>query len=135
MSRRPPGARRFPWTSLFRAVPDRALARRRRLLHRRAAADAAAHPVPGSRGGGAPAQGEDGAGGGREGAARGARGERRGRSEEHTSEPQSQPELVCRLLLEKKKNTDGNAVIRVYSAESVETFFAIGMGSHPQLSY
>src|SRR3989449_6574367 len=28
------------------------------------------------------------------------------RSEEHTSEPQSRLHLVCRLLLEKKKNTD-----------------------------
>src|SRR5690554_7212659 len=27
------------------------------------------------------------------------------RSEEHTSELQSRPQLVCRLLLEKKKNT------------------------------
>ena len=32
-------------------------------------------------------------------------------------------------------NPDGHAVIRVYSAESVEKFFEIGMGSHPQLSY
>src|SRR5256886_9889344 len=31
----------------------------------------------------------------------------RRRSEEHTSELQSQSNLVCRLLLEKKKNTDG----------------------------
>src|SRR5690554_7194415 len=30
---------------------------------------------------------------------------RKGRSEEHTSELQSRPHLVCRLLLEKKKNT------------------------------
>src|SRR5215813_15151588 len=30
---------------------------------------------------------------------------RPGRSEEHTSELQSRPHLVCRLLLEKKKNT------------------------------
>src|SRR2546427_8477704 len=30
---------------------------------------------------------------------------RRGRSEEHTSELQSQSNLVCRLLLEKKKET------------------------------
>src|SRR2546430_14470071 len=30
--------------------------------------------------------------------------ERAGRSEEHTSELQSQSNLVCRLLLEKKKN-------------------------------
>src|SRR5436305_11328013 len=29
-----------------------------------------------------------------------------GRSEEHTSELQSRPHLVCRLLLEKKKKTD-----------------------------
>src|SRR5256886_2954356 len=30
------------------------------------------------------------------------------RSEEHTSELQSQSNIVCRLLLEKKKNTDGD---------------------------
>src|SRR5438270_7308693 len=33
------------------------------------------------------------------------RGERARRSEEHTSELQSQSNLVCRLLLEKKKNS------------------------------
>ena len=32
-------------------------------------------------------------------------------------------------------NPDGNAVIRVYSAESIDKFFEIGMGSHPRLSY
>src|SRR5207302_8767843 len=32
------------------------------------------------------------------------RGHQRGRSEEHTSELQSRENLVCRLLLEKKKN-------------------------------
>src|SRR3989442_7456835 len=32
------------------------------------------------------------------------RGSRGGRSEEHTSELQSRPHLVCRLLLEKKKH-------------------------------
>src|SRR3989475_7880368 len=32
-------------------------------------------------------------------------GLKEGRSEEHTSELQSQSNLVCRLLLEKKKNT------------------------------
>src|SRR5256885_2421661 len=32
------------------------------------------------------------------------------RSEEHTSELQSPCNLVCRLLLEKKKNTDSSAV-------------------------
>src|SRR5690554_7152088 len=33
----------------------------------------------------------------------------RQRSEEHTSELQSRPHLVCRLLLEKKKNTESYA--------------------------
>src|SRR3989442_8067404 len=32
------------------------------------------------------------------------------RSEEHTSELQSRPHLVCRLLLEKKKNTSSHIV-------------------------
>src|SRR3989442_6572273 len=36
----------------------------------------------------------------------GARWNRRGRSEEHTSELQSRPHLVCRLLLEKKKKPE-----------------------------
>src|SRR3989442_5911037 len=31
------------------------------------------------------------------------------RSEEHTSELQSRPHLVCRLLLEKKKHSDENS--------------------------
>src|SRR2546430_13519949 len=35
----------------------------------------------------------------------------RARSEEHTSELQSQSNLVCRLLLEKKKNTDPTAAL------------------------
>src|SRR6266700_4014136 len=38
-------------------------------------------------------------------AAPGARGSRRPKSEEHTSELQSRENLVCRLLLEKKKIT------------------------------
>src|SRR5690606_41152295 len=33
------------------------------------------------------------------------------RSEEHTSELQSRENLVCRLLLEKKKNKEGNTTI------------------------
>src|SRR2546430_11703040 len=36
------------------------------------------------------------------------RSPRSSRSEEHTSELQSQSNLVCRLLLEKKKNTHSN---------------------------
>src|SRR5690625_6507540 len=34
------------------------------------------------------------------------------RSEEHTSELQSRGHLVCRLLLEKKKNTNGTSHVR-----------------------
>src|SRR5260370_32196480 len=34
-----------------------------------------------------------------------------GRSEEHTSELQSHLNLVCRLLLEKKKNTSPNSIV------------------------
>src|SRR5215813_4732691 len=34
------------------------------------------------------------------------------RSEEHTSELQSRPHLVCRLLLEKKKKKKNNIIIR-----------------------
>src|SRR2546427_5804534 len=37
------------------------------------------------------------------------------RSEEHTSELQSQSNLVCRLLLEKKKNTIHNAKMETHT--------------------
>src|SRR5688572_31848922 len=37
------------------------------------------------------------------------------RSEEHTSELQSQSNLVCRLLLEKKKQHDGTSLDRLYA--------------------
>src|SRR2546430_12518621 len=42
------------------------------------------------------------------GAMRGAAAKRSGRSEEHTSELQSQSNLVCRLLLEKKKMSESS---------------------------
>src|SRR5688572_32177692 len=38
----------------------------------------------------------------------------RGRSEEHTSELQSQSNLVCRLLLEKKKNRNNSLLLTRY---------------------
>src|SRR6266478_8818425 len=38
---------------------------------------------------------------------------RRARSEEHTSELQSQSNLVCRLLLEKKKHKHNSIVLRL----------------------
>src|SRR2546430_12943610 len=74
MIRRPPRSTLFPYTTLFRS---RALRGR--------------HPQPL-----APARRRAGP------ARRRGRGPRR--SEEHTSELQSQSNLVCRLLLEKKKN-------------------------------
>src|SRR3989475_3614214 len=75
MIRRPPRSTLFPYTTLFRSLPRQ---QRRRHPRRRAVA---AHP---------------------RGVAGGARHQRH-RSEEHTSELQSQSNLVCRLLLEKKK--------------------------------
>src|SRR5437762_11249786 len=46
------------------------------------------------------------------------------RSEEHTSELQSPMYLVCRLLLEKKKdhNNAGNVILRATNASSVAHF-------------
>src|SRR3712207_8568620 len=85
MIRRPPRSTLFPYTTLFRS--------------RRAAREQ---------------------GGGRSGSARGASGpaaaggsahlgvEVSARSEEHTSELQSRQYLVCRLLLEKKKQNETN---------------------------
>src|SRR3989442_8806204 len=43
-----------------------------------------------------------------------------GRSEEHTSELQSRPHLVCRLLLEKKKNARNKRVAASEGNERVE---------------
>src|SRR5688572_32051677 len=100
MIRRPPRSTLFPYTTLFRSEDPLESGIRRRAVgvhddDRRAGAgeharDAAAHrPEPGDRDGGV--------------------GERlhtatrsTTRSEEHTSELQSQSNLVCRLLLEKK---------------------------------
>src|SRR2546430_9718926 len=81
MIRRPPRSTLFPYTTLFRS--DREL---------RAGADLGRrHTVRG----GDHHVGRDDLGGAQGAALR--------RSEEHTSELQSQSNLVCRLLLEKKK--------------------------------
>src|SRR5690348_17587113 len=83
MIRRPPRSTLFPYTTLFRFIHPTAQAALRR------------------------AQREARRGPGRQGEARrrgrGARRLDRLRSEEHTSELQSPVHLVCRLLLEKKK--------------------------------
>src|SRR5437588_8089762 len=84
MLRRPPRSTLFPYTTLFRSIPEcdgQVL---------RAGQDSNLRPL-------APEANalstELPAHGGRQ------------RSEEHTSELQSHSDLVCRLLLEKKKNT------------------------------
>src|SRR5262249_58401423 len=73
MMRRPPRSTLFPYTTLFRSRPS---------------------PRRCGRGEECPH---------RRGSARSAGSRRRRRSEEHTSELQSLTNLVCRLLLEKKK--------------------------------
>src|SRR5688572_32636433 len=81
MIRRPPRSTLFPYTTLFRSSSASA-----RAYSRRAPASAA----PGT-GTGIPARGSI------------PKAIPTARSEEHTSELQSQSNLVCRLLLEKKK--------------------------------
>src|SRR5688572_31163885 len=86
MIRRPPRSTLFPYTTLFRS--GRALD-----LHQNAGAA-----------GEGQATGDLGEGRGAVEALAVVRQVAGGRSEEHTSELQSQSNLVCRLLLEKKKN-------------------------------
>src|SRR5256885_12374576 len=76
MIRRPPRSTLFPYTTLFRSVE---------VLPGANGIPARRHLSPGFAGS--------------------ADHRRKGRSEEHTSELQSPCNLVCRLLLEKKKNT------------------------------
>src|SRR5439155_18942462 len=85
MIRRPPRSTLFPYTTLFRSI---------RLPWRFRARRRSVRHRPGPRG----------------------RRRRRGapRSEEHTSELQSRGHLVCRLLLEKKKN-DINTYIFLFA--------------------
>src|SRR3712207_7416743 len=89
MIRRPPRSTLFPYTTLFRSVvvPDQV---EEALVARQGAAGV--QPLQPQR----ELVGEPGVGAAVAG---------RVRSEEHTSELQSRQYLVCRLLLEKKKNT------------------------------
>src|SRR5256885_12788665 len=80
MIRRPPRSTLFPYTTLFRSSGPRRAGRRRA---RAAQADGVCQ------------------------AAAGGRHRRDRRSEEHTSELQSPCNIVCRLLLEKKKKRKG----------------------------
>src|SRR2546430_9811887 len=87
MIRRPPRSTLFPYTTLFRSQPG----------------DAAAAIAAPLRGVLEPDEQVSGAGGRGDGAGRQPGVFGQWRSEEHTSELQSQSNLVCRLLLEKKK--------------------------------
>src|SRR2546430_7587058 len=87
MIRRPPRSTLFPYTTLFRSLGLYARDRHRLLAHHVVALLQSPH-------------GELEMGGGR--------GADVDRSEEHTSELQSQSNLVCRLLLEKKKKLHRN---------------------------
>src|SRR5689334_23788768 len=94
MIRRPPRSTLFPYTTLFRSE------RRDRVAEPVPRAPHAGDGEPVGPGHAAqPALQAD-----REGGSGGCAGGARPRSEEHTSELQSQFHLVCRLLLEKKKH-------------------------------
>src|SRR2546425_3863721 len=89
MIRRPPRSTLFPYTTLFRSLPWPAEPQRTDRL------------APAARHGPRPANRED---------------QGRSRSEEHTSELQSLAYLVCRLLLEKKKQN-----ISTYTSDIEQT--------------
>src|SRR5688572_30990757 len=91
MIRRPPRSTLFPYTTLFRSLRN---VRRIRVDDRGAELACALLLFEGDRTGASVCSG-DGEGVSAQGF----------RSEEHTSELQSQSNLVCRLLLEKKKKT------------------------------
>src|SRR2546422_1674676 len=91
MIRRPPRSTLFPYTTLFRSRPRGGNRRDGHEVHRGVRWRAA----QGLR---APAAGRDAG---------------RRRSEEHTSELQSRLHLVCRLLLEKKKNKTARKCTRM----------------------
>src|SRR3712207_8920726 len=93
MIRRPPRSTLFPYTTLFRSSRRRAGGRRRSVAGRRGAC-ACARPSRSARS-------ADAGWTLRRGFQRSERVAPR--SEEHTSELQSRQYLVCRLLLEKKK--------------------------------
>src|SRR5690349_24264198 len=90
---RPPRSPLFPYTTLFRSPAgyplDRRLRRNGRVRRGQRPAEADRRPTLAS---GIP------------------------RSEEHTSELQSRRDLVCRLLLEKKKNKSSPTCIRIQRA-------------------
>src|SRR5690349_22805910 len=94
MIRRPPRSTLFPYTTLFRSRP-RAQGRCKRARRQGPAGQPDAHPARRRR--------PD------------VRRGQRSRSEEHTSELQSRRDLVCRLLLEKKKKKTRKYILLHYT--------------------
>src|SRR3989454_6920938 len=103
MIRRPPRSTLFPYTTLFRSVIDGGVARS--LLGGHVGRRAERHAEGGERAGAARARDRFG-----DAEVRHQRVLARERSEEHTSELQSPCNLVCRLLLEKKKKRTVRAI-------------------------
>src|SRR5438270_10522476 len=101
MIRPPPRSTLFPYTTLFRSSGAVGSRRRQEVANSRLGHSLHAERV--MLGVGRLAQGQ---------------GDRL-RSEEHTSELQSQSNLVCRLLLEKKKNTCSSKVRHVAMTSSL----------------
>src|SRR5258708_22032718 len=93
MIRRPPRSTLFPYTTLFRSAAGRG---------RRRVAQALARDLCAARG------------------RRDREQAQRSRSEEHTSELQSPDHLVCRLLLEKKKNAEAINVLTIQKFSEAE---------------
>src|SRR5688572_32698621 len=92
MIRRPPRSTLFPYTTLFRSLLPSGVGQ--------------------PRGGGRLGCATPGLGTGDRRSDRGLCASSKSRSEEHTSELQSQSNLVCRLLLEKKKKNQINNIIQ-----------------------
>src|SRR5256885_6720088 len=93
MIRRPPRSTLFPYTTLFRSGPEAVVNGAKRIITRSVSygVSGSVMPRPIVQGQGAKfRQGNK---------------KEKARSEEHTSELQSPCNLVCRLLLEKKKQT------------------------------
>src|SRR5438034_4668615 len=97
MIRPPPRSTLFPYTTLFRSAGQLGQARADAPDRRREAAHHAREAPVGVIQAGL----------------RAARAGAQGRSEEHTSELQSHSDLVCRLLLEKKKKKTNNIILHI----------------------
>src|SRR2546430_11231252 len=98
MIRRPPRSTLFPYTTLFRSRKRSAL-RSAPILDARARPERLQIALQATT---------------KEGPVAFRKSRRKERSEEHTSELQSQSNLVCRLLLEKKKNNQTDTSLYMY---------------------